>query len=56
MLFAFLQEQSAPPPAGPSSNAVMWLRIAAGIGCVLIILVIILRRKKKKKVQADDEF
>ncbi len=55
MLFAFLQEQSAAPPA-PSSNAVMWVRIAAGIGCVLIILVIILRRKKKKKVQADDEF
>src|SRR5258708_25607361 len=54
MLFAFLQEQSAPPPAGPSSNAVMWLRIAAGIGCVLIILVIILRRKKKKKVRSEE--
>jgi hypothetical protein len=56
MLFAFLQEPSAPPPTGPSSTAVMWLRIAAGVGCLLIILVIILRRKKKKKVQDDDEF
>jgi hypothetical protein len=55
MLFAFLQDQPAAP--GPSSTAVMWLRIAAGIGCVLIILVIILRRKnKKKKAQIDDEF
>jgi hypothetical protein len=55
MLFAFLQDQ--PPAPGPSSTAVMWLRIAAGVGCVLIILVIILRRKnKKKKAQVDDEF
>ena len=57
MLFAFLQDQAATPPQGPSSTAVMWLRIAAGIGCVLIILVIVLRRKsKKKKAQIDDEF
>ena len=55
MLFAFLQDQPAAP--GPSANAVMWLRIAAGVGCLLIILVIILRRKsKKKKTQVDDEF
>ena len=57
MLFAFLQDQAATPPTGPSQTAVMWLRIAAGVGCVLIILVIILRRKsKKKKAQVDDEF
>jgi hypothetical protein len=35
----------------------MWLRIAAGVGCLLIILVIVLRRKsKKKKAHVDDEF
>ena len=56
MLFALLQEQAAQPPSGPSETAVMWVRIAAGIGAVLIVLVIIMRRKKKKKVQTDDEF
>jgi hypothetical protein len=49
MLFAFLQEQ----PTGPGETAVMWLRIAAGIGCVLIVAIIILRRKK---APVDDEF
>jgi hypothetical protein len=56
MLFAFLQEQPVAAPSGPSETALLWLRIAVGVGCVLIVAIIILRRKKEKKVPVDGEF